>query len=68
MVLPRPYGKGRPYADDAVETVRRLIEETTLTYHEIAAQTGASPATIFRRMYSSKFPPRRDVGRSDHPG
>jgi len=55
MVLPRPYGKGRPYADDAVETVRRLIEETTLTYHEIAAQTGASPASISRWMQAGAW-------------
>ena len=48
--VPRPPrgGKGWPYADDAVETVRRLIEETTLTYHQIAARTGASPASISR--------------------
>jgi hypothetical protein len=45
---PGRYGKGRPYADDAVEAVRRLIEETTLTYHQIAARTGASPASISR--------------------
>jgi transcriptional regulator with XRE-family HTH domain len=44
------YGKGRPYADGAVESVRRLIEETTLTYHQIAARTGASPASISRWM------------------
>ncbi len=44
------YGKGRPYADGAVESVRALIEETTLTYHQIAARTGASPASISRWM------------------
>jgi hypothetical protein len=44
------YGKGRPYADGAVEAVRRLIEETTLTDHQIAARTGASPASISRWM------------------
>ena len=50
VALPRRYGKGRPYADDAVEAVRALIEETTLTYGEIAARTGASPASISRWM------------------
>jgi len=48
------YGKGRPYADGAVETVRRLIEETTLTYHQIAARTGASPASISRWMQAGE--------------
>jgi len=49
------YGKGRPYADGAVETVRRLIEETTLTYHQIAARTGASPASISRWMQAGEW-------------
>jgi transcriptional regulator with XRE-family HTH domain len=49
------YGKGRPYADGAVETVRRLIEETTLTYHQIAARTGASPASISRWMQAGSW-------------
>ncbi len=49
------YGKGRPYADGAVETVRRLIEETTLTYHQIAARTGASPASISRWMQAGAW-------------
>jgi O6-methylguanine-DNA--protein-cysteine methyltransferase len=43
---PRPYGKGPPYADGAVAEVRALIEGTTLTYHQIAKRTGASPASI----------------------
>jgi hypothetical protein len=55
MALPRPYGKGRPYSDAAVETVRRLIEETTLTYDEIAARTGASPASISRWMQAGAW-------------
>ena len=37
MTLP-PGGKGRPHADRTVEAVRELIEETTLTYHQIAAR------------------------------
>lgn len=45
-----PGGKGRPHADGTVEAVRHLIEETTLTYHQIAARTGTSPASISRWM------------------
>jgi hypothetical protein len=42
-----------------VETVRALIEDTTLTYHQIAARTGASPASISRWMQAGawKRPP-----------
>jgi transcriptional regulator with XRE-family HTH domain len=47
---PQPFGKGRPYDDGTVEAVRRLIEGTTLTYHQIAKRTGASPASISRWM------------------
>jgi len=49
------YGKGRPYADGAVDAVRRLIEETTLTYHQIAARTGTSPASISRWMQAGAW-------------
>ncbi|MEJ0074230.1 MAG: hypothetical protein WDO17_02075 [Alphaproteobacteria bacterium] len=49
MTLPHG-GKGRPHADRTVEEVRKLIEETTLTYHQIAAQTGTSPASVSRWM------------------
>ena len=49
MTLPLG-GKGRPHADRTVEAVRELIEETTLTYHQIAAQTGTSIASISRWM------------------
>ena len=52
---PQPYGKGRPYPDGAVEAVRALIEETTLTYHEITARTGASPASISRWMQAGAW-------------
>jgi hypothetical protein len=47
---PQPYGKGRPYDDGTVEAVRKLIEGSTLTYHQIRARTGASPASISRWM------------------
>ena len=54
MMLP-PGGKGRPHADRTVEAVRELIEETTLTYHQIAARTGASPASISRWMQAGEW-------------
>lgn len=54
MTLP-PGGKGRPHADITVEEVRKLIEETTLTYHQIAARTGASPASISRWMQAGEW-------------
>jgi len=50
-----PGGKGRPHADGTVEAVRRLIEETTLTYHQIAAHTGTSPASISRWMQAGEW-------------
>src|SRR5438876_6685794 len=53
-VLPRGR-KGRPHTDGTVDAVRKLIEETTLTYHEIAARTGASPASISRWMQAGSW-------------
>jgi hypothetical protein len=62
MTLP-PSGKGRPHADGTVEAVRALIEETPLTYDQIAARTGVSAASISRWMQAGEwkrplFPPR----------
>jgi hypothetical protein len=54
MTLP-PGGKGRPHADRTVEEVRKLIEETALTYHQIAARTGTSPASISRWMQAGEW-------------
>ena len=45
---PRPRGSRRPHTDARVATVRRLIEETTLTYGQIAARTGVGRASICR--------------------
>ena len=45
---PRPRGSRRPHTDSKVATVRRLIEQTTLTYGEIAARTGVARASICR--------------------
>ena len=48
IVAPRPRGTRRPHPDAAVAAVRRLIEQTTLTYTEIAARTGVGRASICR--------------------
>jgi hypothetical protein len=52
-VTARPKGKDgktsrRPHTDARVESVRRLIEDTALTYGEIAARTGVGRASICR--------------------
>src|SRR5882762_4015820 len=48
MVAPRPRGSRRPHTDARVAAVRRLIEQSTLTYSEIAARTGVGRASICR--------------------
>ena len=45
---PRPRGSRRPHTDAKVEAARRLIEQTTLTYGEIATRTGVGRASICR--------------------
>ena len=50
-----PGGKGWPHHDTTVEAVWALIEETTLTYHQIAARTGTSPASISRWMQAGEW-------------
>jgi hypothetical protein len=56
---PRPKGSRRPHSDAKVAHVRRLIEETPLTYGEIAAKTGVGRASICRwtRDQSWRRPP-----------
>jgi hypothetical protein len=44
----RPKGSKRLHTNATVATVRRLIEETTLTYKQIAAKTGVSHGTVGR--------------------
>jgi len=44
----RPRGSRRPHTDGKVAAVRALIEQTTLTYGEIAARTGVGRASICR--------------------
>ena len=48
MIAPRPRGSRRPHTDGKVAAVRRLIEETTLTYGAIAARSGVGRASICR--------------------
>jgi len=48
IVGPRPRGSRRPHTDAAVAAVRRLVEQTTLTYSQIAAKTGVGRASICR--------------------
>jgi hypothetical protein len=48
VVGPRPKGSRRPHTDARVASVRSLIEQTTLTYSEIAARTGVGRASICR--------------------
>ena len=48
VVGPRPRGSRRPHTDAVVASVRRLIEQTTLTYGAIAAKTGVGRASICR--------------------
>src|SRR5436309_1970565 len=48
IVGPRPRGSRRPHTDGRVGHVRRLIEETTLTYGDIAKRTGVGRASICR--------------------
>ena len=48
MVGPRRRGSRRPHTDATVAAVRRLIEQTALTYAEIAARTGVARASICR--------------------
>jgi transcriptional regulator with XRE-family HTH domain len=45
---PRPAGSRRPHTDGRVAAVRALIEQTTLTYSEIAQKTGVGRASICR--------------------
>ena len=48
IVGPRPRGSRRPHTDAAFAAVRRLIEQSTLSYGEIRARTGVSHASICR--------------------
>ena len=45
---PRPKRSRRPHTDGTVARVRHFVEQTTLTYGEIAAKTGVGAASICR--------------------
>ena len=53
------YGPRQPHTDAAVAAVRRLIEQTTLNYRQIAARTGVSTGSIsnWKRDGGWKRPP-----------
>ena len=53
--VPRPRGTRRPHHNGTVNDVRGLIEQTTLTYHQIARRTGVSPASISRWMQAGEW-------------
>src|SRR3954470_14429604 len=59
VVAPRPRGSRRPHPDATFAAVRRLIEESTLSYGQIRARTGVSHATICRWAHEGgwKRPP-----------
>jgi hypothetical protein len=48
VVGARPRGSRRPHTDATVAKVRRLIEQTALTYDEIAKRSGVGRASICR--------------------
>jgi transposase-like protein len=48
IVNERPRGSRRPHTDLRVALVRRLIEQTNLTYSEIATKSGVGRASISR--------------------
>jgi hypothetical protein len=48
VVAPRRPGRGQPHTDATFAAVRRLIEESTLSYGQIRARTGVSHGTICR--------------------
>ena len=55
IVGPRPRGSRRPHTDAAVATVRRFVEQTVLTYSEIAARTSVGRASICRWTGDGKW-------------
>jgi hypothetical protein len=59
VTAPRPKGTRRPHTDAKVAQVRGLIEQTALTYGEIAAKTGVGRASICRwtRDFAWQRPP-----------
>jgi hypothetical protein len=56
---PRRHGRGAPHTDATFAKVRRLVEQSTLSYREIRARTGVSHVTVGRwaRDQGWKRPP-----------
>ncbi len=52
----RPKGCKRLHTNATVATVRRLIEQTTLTYKQIGARTGVSAGTVGRWAREGGWP------------
>ncbi|MBM3528328.1 MAG: hypothetical protein FJX62_09560 [Alphaproteobacteria bacterium] len=48
LTAPRPRGSRRPHTDGKVARVRRLVEQTDMTYGAISKKTGVGRATICR--------------------
>ena len=55
IIEQRPRGSRRPHTDMAVAKVRHLIEQTGLTYSEIAKKTGVGRASICRWARDGKW-------------
>jgi hypothetical protein len=55
IIEQRPAGSRRPHTDMAVAKVRNLIENTGLTYSEIAKKTGVGRASICRWARDGKW-------------
>ena len=55
IVGPRKRGSRRPHTDATVAAVRAQVEQTVLTYSEIAAKTGVAPASICRWTRDGKW-------------
>ncbi|HEX8663333.1 MAG TPA: hypothetical protein VF744_04820 [Beijerinckiaceae bacterium] len=58
--LDRPHPMKKPHEPATVAAVRLLFERSTLTYAEIAAKTGVSPASVSRYAHAGEW--RRPPG------
>ena len=56
VVAPRPRGSLRPHTEAKMAAVRKLVEQTALTYREIAARTGVGRSTISRWAREGQWP------------
>ncbi|MEI8154054.1 MAG: hypothetical protein WCG92_21090, partial [Hyphomicrobiales bacterium] len=63
----RPRGSRRPHTNAKVAEVRRLIEQTALTYGEIAARNGPGRASICRWTRDGSWQPPLVAPRATDP-